>query len=138
MSLPASTRFGVLATALFYGDAMITPAVSVLSAVEGITVAAPGFSGWILPLAVAIIVMLFSIQRGGSARVGMFFGPVMLVYFVVIATLFGINLLVPDPIILVDEVLLGLATVMLAKRKRAPKPGNATGRAPIDGDVRRS
>ncbi len=57
--------------------------------------------------------------------------------FVVIATLFGINLLIPDPIILVDEVLLGLATVMLAKRKRAPKPGNATGRAPIDGDARR-
>ena len=78
---------GVLATALFYGDAMITPAVSVLSAVEGITVAAPGFSGWILPLAVAILVLLFSIQRGGSARVGMLFGPVMLVYFVVIGTL---------------------------------------------------
>ena len=90
---------GVLATALFYGDAMITPAVSVLSAVEGITVAAPGFSGWILPLAVAIIVMLFSIQRGGSARVGMFFGPVMLVYFVVIATL-GVMSIVQTPYML--------------------------------------
>ena len=90
---------GVLATALFYGDAMITPAVSVLSAVEGITVAAPGFSGWILPLAVAILVLLFSIQRGGSARVGMLFGPVMLVYFVVIGTL-GAASIVQTPTIL--------------------------------------
>ena len=58
--------------------------------------------------------------------------------FVVIATLFGINLLIPDPIILVDEVLLGLATVMLAKRKREPKPADTAGRGPIDGDARRS
>ncbi|WP_394004983.1 DUF6116 family protein [Luteimonas sp. WGS1318] len=58
--------------------------------------------------------------------------------FVVIATLFGINLLIPDPIILVDEVLLGLATVMLAKRKREPKPAKTASRAPIDGDARRS
>ena len=78
---------GVLATALFYGDAVITPAVSVLSAVEGITVAAPGFSGWVLPLAVAILVLLFSIQRSGTARVASFFGPIMLVYFITIAAL---------------------------------------------------
>ena len=78
---------GVLATALFYGDAMITPAVSVLSAVEGITVAAPGFSAAVLPLAVAILVLLFSIQKNGTARVAMFFGPVMLIYFVAIAAL---------------------------------------------------
>ncbi|PKP93084.1 MAG: potassium transporter Kup [Alphaproteobacteria bacterium HGW-Alphaproteobacteria-16] len=78
---------GVFATALFYGDSMITPAVSVLSAVEGIAVAAPGFSGWILPIAVAILVMLFSIQRSGTARVGAFFGPIMLIYFATIATL---------------------------------------------------
>ncbi|MDC7805342.1 hypothetical protein PQS31_00675 [Luteimonas sp BLCC-B24] len=58
--------------------------------------------------------------------------------FLVVAALFGINLLIPDPIILVDEVLLGLATVMLAKRKRAPKPGTAPPRPPIDGEARRS
>lgn len=59
--------------------------------------------------------------------------------FLVMATLFGINLLIPDPIILVDEILLGLATMMLAKRKRAPKPDAAHARrAPIDGDARRS
>ncbi|MBX9796321.1 potassium transporter Kup [Sphingomonas sp.] len=78
---------GVLATALFYGDSIITPAVSVLSAVEGITVAAPDFAVWVLPVSVAILVMLFSIQQGGTARVGAWFGPVMLVYFVVIGAL---------------------------------------------------
>ncbi|MGV3456503.1 potassium transporter Kup [Sphingomonas sp.] len=78
---------GVFATALFYGDSMITPAVSVLSAVEGIAVAAPQFSGWILPIAVGILVALFSIQRTGTARVGAMFGPIMLGYFAVIATL---------------------------------------------------
>ncbi len=58
--------------------------------------------------------------------------------FVVVATLFGVNLLIPDPILLVDEVLLGLATVMLAKRKRHPKGAPPSGRAPIDGDAHRS
>ncbi|MCW4463887.1 potassium transporter Kup [Sphingomonas sp. BT-65] len=78
---------GVFATALFYGDSMITPAVSVLSAVEGLAVAAPQFAGWVLPIAIAILVFLFSIQRTGTARVGAMFGPIMLVYFAVIATL---------------------------------------------------
>ena len=90
---------GVLATALFYGDAMITPAVSVLSAVEGITVAAPGFSAAVLPLAVAILVLLFSIQKSGTARVASFFAPVMLVYFVAIAAL-GVASIVKTPDIL--------------------------------------
>ncbi len=83
---------GVFATALFYGDSMITPAVSVLSAVEGLAVAAPGFAALVLPIAVAIIVMLFSIQQSGTARVGLFFGPIMLLYFVVIATLGAISI----------------------------------------------
>ncbi|NJB98584.1 potassium transporter Kup [Sphingomonas sp. ABOLD] len=78
---------GVFATALFYGDSMITPAVSVLSAVEGLAVAAPGFHRLVVPIAVVILVMLFSIQRTGTARVGAFFGPVMIFYFLVIATL---------------------------------------------------
>jgi KUP system potassium uptake protein len=78
---------GVFATALFYGDSMITPAVSVLSAVEGIAVAAPAFAGAVLPISVAILVFLFTIQKSGTARVGLFFGPIMLVYFAVIAVL---------------------------------------------------
>ena len=78
---------GVFATALFYGDSMITPAVSVLSAVEGLAVAAPAFAGWVVPIAIAILVFLFSIQRTGTARVGALFGPIMLLYFATIATL---------------------------------------------------
>ncbi|MFM9829055.1 MAG: potassium transporter Kup [Sphingomonas sp.] len=78
---------GVFATALFYGDSMITPAVSVLGAVEGLAVAAPAFASWVVPLSVAILVVLFSIQQSGTARVGAFFGPIMLLYFLVIAVL---------------------------------------------------
>lgn len=78
---------GVFATSLFYGDSMITPAVSVLSAVEGIAVAAPAFSDWILPISIGLLVGLFSIQRSGTARVGALFGPIMLTYFAAIATL---------------------------------------------------
>ena len=87
---------GVFATALFYGDSMITPAVSVLSAVEGLKVAAPGLGVFVLPLAMGIIIGLFSIQRSGTSRVAAFFGPVMLVYFAVIATL-GVMSIVQTP-----------------------------------------
>jgi KUP system potassium uptake protein len=90
---------GVFATALFYGDSMITPAVSVLSAVEGLAVAAPAFSGLVIPIAVVIIIALFLIQRGGTSRVGLFFGPIMLTYFAVIATL-GVISIVQTPEIL--------------------------------------
>ncbi len=78
---------GVFATALFYGDSMITPAVSVLSAVEGIAVAAPAFSNWVIPIAIGLLVLLFAIQRSGTERVGTLFGPIMLLYFATIATL---------------------------------------------------
>ncbi|TPG43127.1 potassium transporter Kup [Sphingomonas koreensis] len=78
---------GVFATALFYGDSMITPAVSVLGAIEGLSVAAPAFSGLVLPLAVVILVFLFAIQKNGTSKVGLFFGPVMIFYFLVIGTL---------------------------------------------------
>ncbi len=78
---------GVFATALFYGDSMITPAVSVLGAIEGLAVAAPAFGDLVLPIAVVILVFLFSIQRGGTSRVGAFFGPIMMCYFLIIAVL---------------------------------------------------
>ncbi len=87
---------GVFATALFYGDSMITPAVSVLSAVEGLAVAAPSFAGLVLPIAIAILIFLFYIQSSGTARVGLFFGPIMLVYFGVIAVL-GVLSIVKTP-----------------------------------------
>ncbi|HEX7693541.1 MAG TPA: potassium transporter Kup [Sphingomonas sp.] len=78
---------GVFATSLFYGDSMITPAVSVLSAVEGLAVAQPGMAHFVLPIVIAILIFLFAIQQGGTNKVGLFFGPVMLFYFLSIGLL---------------------------------------------------
>jgi len=78
---------GVFATALFYGDSMITPAISVLSAVEGLTTVEAGFQPFVLPIAVAILVGLFAIQSRGTAKVGQLFGPIMLFYFTTLAVL---------------------------------------------------
>ncbi len=90
---------GVFATALFYGDSMITPAVSVLSAVEGLAVAAPAFAGLVLPIVIVILIALFWVQKSGTARIGLVFGPIMLVYFSVIAVL-GILSIVQTPEVL--------------------------------------
>jgi len=90
---------GVFATALFYGDSMITPAVSVLGAVEGFAVYSPALAGLIVPFSVFILVFLFTIQRSGTAKVGAFFGPIMLIYFAVISTL-GVASIVQTPEIL--------------------------------------
>ena len=76
---------GIFGAALFFGDSMITPAISVLSAVEGLKVVEPGLRYWIVPITAVIIVALFSVQRQGSAIVGRFFGPVMVVWFLAIA-----------------------------------------------------
>ena len=78
---------GVLATALFYGDAIITPAISVLSAVEGLAVAEAQLAPLILPLSIGILIGLFLIQARGTAKVGAIFGPVVLVYFAALAVL---------------------------------------------------
>ncbi|MFL6728550.1 MAG: potassium transporter Kup [Sphingomicrobium sp.] len=78
---------GVFATALFYGDSMITPAVSVLSAVEGLTTVNAGLQRFVVPIAIGILVGLFAIQARGTAKVGQLFGPVMLLYFACIAVL---------------------------------------------------
>ncbi len=78
---------GVFATALFYGDSMITPAMSVLSASEGLQVVSPAFGPWVVPISVGILVGLFMIQSRGTAVVGAFFGPIMMLYFGVIAVL---------------------------------------------------
>lgn len=78
---------GVFATSLFYGDSMITPAVTVLGAVEGLAIAAPAFAGLVLPIVIAILIALFWVQKSGTARIGLVFGPIMLVYFSVIAVL---------------------------------------------------
>ena len=83
---------GVLATALFFGDAMITPAISVLSAVEGLTVVQDSLQPLVIPISVGILIGLFLIQRHGTARVGGIFGPIVLVYFAVLAGLGAVNI----------------------------------------------
>jgi KUP system potassium uptake protein len=90
---------GLFGAALLYGDGAITPAISVLSAVEGMEVAAPGLSRFVVPTAIAILIVLFSIQRRGSEAVGRFFGPVMVVWFAVLAVL-GIVHVVDHPSVL--------------------------------------
>jgi KUP system potassium uptake protein len=76
---------GIIAAALFYGDAMLTPAVSVLSAVEGLEVAAPSLQFYVVPLTVIILVALFAVQSRGTASVASFFGPITFIWFLAIA-----------------------------------------------------
>ncbi len=78
---------GLFGAALLYGDGVITPAISVLSAVEGLEVAAPGLAPWVVPLTIALLFLLFLLQYRGTAGVGAIFGPVMLMWFVVLGTL---------------------------------------------------
>ena len=80
----ATLRISV--SALFFGDSMITPAISVLSAIEGIEVVDQGFEKWVVPITVVIIIALFAVQRHGTAAVGRFFGPIMVAWFVAIGT----------------------------------------------------
>ena len=76
---------GMISAALFYGDAMITPALSVLSAVEGLKVIAPALGRFVVPLSVVILFALFMVQSHGTARVAIFFGPITLVWFIALA-----------------------------------------------------
>ena len=84
---------GVFATALFFGDSMITPAISVLSAVEGLTVVESGMAPLVIPIAVGILIGLFALQARGTARMGALFGPIMMLYFAALAVLGAINLI---------------------------------------------
>ena len=94
---------GVFATALFYGDSMITPAMSVLSATEGLQYIDPAFKRWIIPLAVGILVALFAIQSRGTHKVGRLFGPIMLTYFATLAGL-GLMYIAAMPQIIVETI----------------------------------
>ena len=80
--MPGSCLYGA---ALFYGDGLITPAISVLSAVEGLEVATPVFTPYIVPITLGILLALFWIQRHGTARVGVAFGPITCVWFAALA-----------------------------------------------------
>ncbi len=90
---------GLFGAALLYGDGMITPAISVLSAIEGLKIAAPGISPFIIPLTVVVLVLLFLVQHRGTGKVGTIFGPLTLVWFAVLATL-GIRQIIKHPAIL--------------------------------------
>jgi KUP system potassium uptake protein len=90
---------GIFGTCLFYGDGVITPAISVLSAVEGLEVISPGFKKYVIPLTLIILFCLFWVQKRGTAGIGKFFGPITVVWFVVIAML-GVSHIVHNPAIL--------------------------------------
>jgi len=79
--------FGIFGAAMFYGDGMITPAITVLGAVEGLQVIAPSFHAWVVPIAVVIMLVLFGIQKRGTATIGAMFGPVMCIWFATLAVL---------------------------------------------------
>jgi KUP system potassium uptake protein len=105
-AVPGSARakavlagLGIFGASLFFGDSMITPAISVLSAVEGVEVAAPSVASLVIPITVAIIIVLFLLERLGTGVVGRMFGPVMAFWFTVIALL-GIRGIVTHPVIL--------------------------------------
>jgi KUP system potassium uptake protein len=83
---------GIFGASLFFGDAIITPAISVLSAVEGLSVATPAFERWVLPLTIAILVGLFAIQSRGTGAVGRLFGPITVLWFFVLATLGALSI----------------------------------------------
>jgi KUP system potassium uptake protein len=90
---------GIFGTAIFFGDGVITPAITVLGAIEGLEVAAPALHSYVVPISVMIITALFLVQRQGTARIGKFFGPVTAVWFLVLAVL-GVTHIVANPTIL--------------------------------------
>jgi len=90
---------GIFGTSLFYGDGVITPAISVLSAVEGLEIVSPAFKEWVIPLTLVVLFCLFAVQKRGTAGIGRFFGPITLAWFATIAAL-GISHIVRHPEIL--------------------------------------
>ena len=98
-SAGALVLLGIVSGALFYGDAVITPALSVLSAVEGLKIVTPAFEPYVVPLTVVILIALFAVQSRGTAKVAAFFGPITLVWFIAIAVA-GVWHIAADPSVL--------------------------------------
>ncbi|MBY0409171.1 MAG: KUP/HAK/KT family potassium transporter, partial [Burkholderiaceae bacterium] len=90
---------GIFGTSLFYGDGVITPAISVLSAVEGLEVVSPHFTRYVLPITLVVLFGLFLVQKRGTSGIGKFFGPITLVWFITIAVM-GVSHIVGHPEIL--------------------------------------
>ena len=90
---------GIFGTALMYADGALTPAISVMSAVEGLGIAAPALGKWVFPLTLVILVGLFTVQRHGTGRIGAVFGPVMFIWFVTLGVL-GVSQIVRNPAVL--------------------------------------
>jgi KUP system potassium uptake protein len=99
---------GVFGAALFYGDGVITPAISVLSAVEGLEIAAPALKTFVVPLTVVVLVVLFAVQRKGTAGIGFVFGPIMLVWFIVLALAGVINITLAPQVLAALNPLVGV------------------------------
>lgn len=97
---PSLVMLGVLATAMFFGDCMITPAMSVLSAVEGLATVEQTFDSFVIPIAVTILIGLFYLQSVGTARVGKLFGPIMVVYFITLSVLGLVHVIAQPEILL--------------------------------------
>ena len=95
----ALVAIGLFGAALFFGDGIITPAVSVMGAVEGLTIAAPAFGAYVVPIAIAVLTFLFIIQRKGTGSVGKFFGPITLIWFLALGAL-GVMSIVQNPFVL--------------------------------------
>lgn len=98
-SSPLLLALGIAGASFFYGDAVITPAISVLSAVEGLKLVSPVFDAWVVPLALVIIVVLFAVQSHGTARVAQFFGPLTIIWFLAVAA-GGLLHIADDPSVL--------------------------------------
>ncbi len=96
---PVLVLMGLFGAALLYGDGMITPAITVLSAIEGLKVATPLIDPYVVPVTVVILIGMFAIQKQGTHRVGRLFGPVMVIWFIVIAGL-GVHWLLLQPVVL--------------------------------------
>jgi KUP system potassium uptake protein len=90
---------GFVGASLFFGDGIITPAISVLSAVEGLSIATPAFDRFIIPISIGILIALFAVQRHGSAVMGKFFGPITLIWFLSIGAI-GISSIIQSPFVL--------------------------------------
>ncbi|MGH8808495.1 MAG: potassium transporter Kup [Noviherbaspirillum sp.] len=94
------TLVGLTGAALFFGDGVITPAISVLSAIEGLEVATPAFKPYVVPLTVSVLVALYMVQKKGTAGIGQWFGPIVVVWFIALAAMGVVNI-VENPAILV-------------------------------------